>query len=542
MKRIFLILSAIAMQMQIMAQSPIKEGIRMMDALQYDQAIGFFNQQISTNQKDADLHFYLGEAYRIMGDADKAKIEFQNGLNKVAGNPLCTVGMGKLKLADSNVTEAIALFDQALLTTKNKDADVLLQVGMALTSGNGQDLAKAEQYVKRAADLDKKNPEVFIALGDVYLEKGDAQLPKINYDIAKSLDPKFPKPYLKLGRIYSRARTAEAYMEAHQYIDDGLKIDPNYAPFYAERAEMYSLTRKFDKAKENYRIYLNKVNNDLYARVRYASFLFLSGEYATTITEIEAIHSKDQSRPFLFRLLGESLYETGNYPAADSILALFIDRQTAKDPRRILGDDYRYIGMTKAKLGKTNDAIEAYRKALSLDPTLRDLYGDIGLLSLKQKDYKTAIEVYNIKIAGNTKPNTNDYYNLGRSFLFAGASDSTLFDSAIKNLTKVTELKADFVPGWTNLGKAYLQKEKGITSEQNLSIWEKILEVTATDTIKYKSDIKAGLGYIGDYYYFEKKDKAKSGPYFEKVLAIDPNDKHAKEMMKKINPAAAPKK
>lgn len=519
-------------------QNTIKEGIRMTDALQYERAITHFQQLIQSDPKDARYHYYLGEVYRLMGESDLALGEYKAGLNKDINCALCLVGNGKLMLVDSNITGATELFEKAVTQTKNKDAAVLLEIGSALSSGKGQNLTKAEEYLKRATELDKKNPEAFIALGDMYLEKGDAQQPKINYDIAKDLDPKLPKPYLKLGRIYSRARTPEAYLEAHQYIDDGLKVDPNYAPFYAERAEMFSLTRKFDKAKENYRIYLEKVNNDLYARVRYASFLFLSGDYATTVSEIESIHSKDQSRPFLFRLLGESYYETGEYQKADSIMTIFIDRQTSKDPKKILGDDYRYIGLIKTKLNQDQAAISAYRKSIELDPSTQYLQGDIGLLALKQKDFRTAIDAFNIKI--NIKASINDYYNLGRAFLFTGAKDSTYFDSAIAAFTKVSELKPDFVSGYLYLAKSWLQKEKGIVSEPNLNAWEKALQMAASDSIKYKNDIKAGLGYIGDYYYFEKKDKAKCISYFEKVLLIDPNDKHAKEILKKNN--TAPKK
>ncbi|MSQ78488.1 MAG: hypothetical protein EXR21_02260 [Flavobacteriaceae bacterium] len=535
MKRTFLLLPIILFSMasQNLTAQTAADGLRQLDAMQYGNAKNTFANLQTEEPNNVDYFYYLGEISRLIDDPAAAKAQFEAGLTKNPNNALCMIGLGKLELDNKNLEAAKVHFNKALELTKTKNAQVLLFVGQSLISADVKDLDMAEPLLKKASELDKKNPEVFLALGDLYSERNDAQLPIKNYEEALRINDKYAKAYMKKGLLFARARTQEAYQTAVETTQKGIEVDPDYAPLYAQMAEIYSLSKRYEKAKENYVKYLSMVNNDLYARVRYASFLYLSKDFAKCVEEINAIQVVDSSRIFLYRLLGCSYYETGDYPNALKNLDQFFEKQ--KDPKKIIADDYRYNAMTLSKSGKDSLAAETYKKLINMDPSKSDYWVEVGNIYIKMKKYREAIQAF--KAHSAIKENVNDYFSIGKAYYNMTKQDSTCHDSAIAAFKKVTEMKAEWPVGYYWLANATFSKEakknlKDVSGDVK-DIYEKFIGMAKADSVKYKRELVPSFNYLGNYYY-EKKKLPEATAACKSLLALDPENKNGLSLKKAL--------
>ena len=562
MKKTILFSAAMLMLFVASAQT-LEQGILQTEALKFAQAKQTFITLIQQQPANADLHYYLADVYLLTNEEDQAEKTLNEGIIKNPDNALCIVGLGKLKIDRKNLDQAKVDFARAVTISKNKNAKVLLYAGEALTTGEVKDLTQAEIYLNKALELDAKDPDINLAIGDLWLERNDASKPIENYNLALEKDPKCLKAYLRKGQLYASVRSQAGYEIAVNTIQEGLKIDSTYAPFYSKMAYLNNLAKNYEKAKINYEKYLAIVGDDIYARVKYAGFLFLTKDYQKAIDEINAIHKKDDSRPYLYRLMGYAHYELGvayNKPEDTSKakeeytkgiyeMDKFFAKQT--NPDKIINDDYKYYGLLLIKLGKDSIGCNYLIKTidriniLANNPDrkkeyeverekLNDIYNALVENYMRNKKYKEAIGVLNNKLA--IKPTATDYFTLGRAYIFAAKSDSSRFDSAILAFNKLIEIKPDYALGHYWLARAKWYKSPNSKLGEAKPHYEKFLEMIESDTIKYKKEsykkeIIEANRYIALYHFYIGK-KEDSIIFFKNVLALDPKDKEALDAKK----------
>lgn len=542
------------MMICIASAQTMQQGVLETEAFKFAQAKQTFSTLIQQQPSNADLNYYLSDVYLLAGEEDQAEKTLIEGIAKNPENALCIVGQGKLKIAGKNLEQAKADFAKAVTLTKNKNAKVLLYIGEALVTGPVKDLDQAEIYLNRALELDAKDPNINLAIGDLWLERKNSSKPIENYKMALEKDNKCLKAYLRKGRLYASARTQESYMVAVGTIQEGLMIDSTYAPFYSEMAYLNNLAKNYTKARTNYEKYLSIVGDDIYARVKYAGFLFLTKDYQKSIDEISTIHQKDSSRPYLYRLMGYSHCELGvSYNKPDDTarakqeyikgiyeMDKFFAKQTNSE--KIINDDYKYYGLLLIKLGKDSlgcnylnkavDRINALNNADSKKEyelereKLADIYSVLSENYMRNKKYLDAINTLNNKVA--IKQSVNDYFTLGRANTYIFKTDSTRQDSAIAAFNKVIELSPTSPLGYLWLARTKSNKDPKVKVGDAKPHYEKFLEIIDSDTIKYKREsykketIEANR-YIGFYHFYLGK-KEEAIPYFKKVLALDPKD------------------
>jgi hypothetical protein len=72
--------------------------------------------------------------------------------------------------------------------------------------------------------------------------------------------------------------------------------------------------------------------------------------------------------------------------------------------------------------------------------------------------------------------------------------------------------------------------EKGLAKP----FYEKVLELTEATKDKRKAEIIEANTSLGNYYYYIKNDKPASKACWEKIKELDPANKTAEDMLKKI--------
>ncbi len=504
------------------AQS-LEVGKRALDVEQYENAKRIFTNLVSANAADAVNYYYLGNAYIGQENTDSAKYFYNKGLQTNAANPYNYIGAGKIDLENGNKTAAKANFDKAIALSP-KDINVYLEAGRACThaSAGKKELGWAVEYLNKAAVMDAKNAEVFNALGEVYLEKNEGTNAANNYDKAVALNPKYVPAYIGTGKIFTRALN---YSIAKEAFDKAISIDPNYSLTYKYLGELEFKAQKYDKAIENYKKFVSLTDNSIPTQIRFASFLFLAKDYKQAADIIKGIVAKDSSNLIVYRLLGYSSYETNDYANGLKAMNKFMNNY---NPAKILGSDYEYIGKLQGKLGEDSLAVLNLKKAISLDETRTELYGNIGEAYYTKKKYKDAAAAYAQKEAAGKKLSLTDLFFLGRAQYFSG--DLVNADSSF---SKITTQKADFIAAWSYRAKINANLDPETKTGQAKPFYEKLIELGQADTKKNRNDLIAAYSYLGSYYYFVK-DNATAKANWLKVQEIDPENAQAKQVLAQL--------
>ncbi|MEI6577124.1 MAG: tetratricopeptide repeat protein [Bacteroidota bacterium] len=528
----------------------LKTANRLTESEQYLSAWAMYDQLIAKEPAIADNYYYYGESYLKSYFTDtagvdlsemiiKAKDKFKKGLELEPSNPLNMVGLGTSEQFSKSYITAAGFFSNAtnLMPTKrnklimsvDKQVVTYQKIAEAFIKGPQKDTAKVFANLREAERVDKKNPETYLLRGDAYLTiLNDGSNAIINYKRAMELAPSSPMAKLRLGQLWVRAKR---YQDALAYYQEAIGLDSSYTPAYRELAELYAMAGQYDNAKKNYKKFLDLSQNNLFAKVRYASFLFLTKDYTNTVKQAYEVMSIDKSYNFLNRLVAYSNYELGKYEDANKAMETFF-QQTKKD--KVIPSDYSYQGKILAKLGKDSLAIESYKIVWKLDTTNLDILADMTSSYNKMKKYSETARIYEYKIKLG-KASTQDYYSLGKTYY-----NMTAWGKADTALTYVITTKPEFLPAYLWKARVFSNLDPETKDGLAKPHYEKFIELARVDSVKNAKDLIEAYSYLG-YFYLKSKKFSESLDNWEKVVAIDPNNEKAKNAIKDLKSRGAGK-
>ena len=129
---------------------------------------------------------------------------------------------------------------------------------------------------------------------------------------------------------------------------------------------------------------------------------------------------------------------------------------------------YNIIGAANKGLGKPDEAIEAYTKALSIKPDYAEAYNNMGVALKDQGKLDEAIEAYT-KAFSIKSDYTDAYYNMGVVLQEQGK-----LDEAIETYTKALSIKPDYADAYNNMGNALKDQGK---LEEAIAAYKKALSI-----------------------------------------------------------------
>jgi tetratricopeptide (TPR) repeat protein len=208
----------------------LESAIKKTDNERFDLATGEFKALIAKEPTKAEYYFYYGENYFQADNLDSAKIIWEKGLSL---NPACLlnqVGVGKSLWYAGDTAAANKMFTASLLTSKNKNAEIIRQIGAVYVYAPIKNLNKAVTLLTAATKLENKNIEGHLLLGDAQLElnptNGTEAMKSYNaaLDISKSA-----KIIVRKAKVYQRAKNYEL---ANDMYKEAQELDPTYAPSF----------------------------------------------------------------------------------------------------------------------------------------------------------------------------------------------------------------------------------------------------------------------------------------------------------------------
>ncbi len=545
----------------VFAQS-LSDAKKAIDAEQYQKAKSMLKNLTTTQPTKDENFFYLGWVYLKQDYVDSAKAIFNKGLAANAKSPLNYAGLGAAAHIEKDNATATNDFNQAI-TLAGKTSTPYMYVGLGYlmpVSGSSvgptgsavtpADADAAIAVLNKGKAVNPKDAELLVALGDAYRSQLKSTDAYNAYSAALSIDPKLPSANVAEGVLW---RYADNFEDSEKQFQAALAIDPNYGPAYREWAETdlraaskdaATYNDKVKAAADNYKKYISLTDYSPEAQMRYADFLIDAKDYVTLQKVATDLTVSAKTNLRVYRYLGYAAYENKDYQASLTALTKWVKEA---DPKRLIPNDYLYLGRAEIALKQDSLGVKDLRKALTLDTAQIDIYGEIAKTLYSLGKYQDAGEAYRVYGQKSRKATLNDHFKEGISFYlaFGDQTDKATKDKSFKPDSSLL-IKADSAFTYVNrkaakpvaevaLYLAYIndQKEADRNNIKGLAkpFYEQYIDLINTKGSpddKTKVKLAVAYAYLGTYYQYKEKDDAKALENFTKARDNDPNNPRAK--------------
>jgi tetratricopeptide (TPR) repeat protein len=176
--------------------------------------------------------------------------------------------------------------------------------------------------------------------------------------------------------------------------------------------------------------------------------------------------------------------------------------------------------MAKADV-EINRAFGEYAKALTFDPNDKALLNEIANAYYTYGRYDLAAKTFSKLIAlGRNEP--KDYLQLGRWYL-----NGEKFKSADSVFSIVLKMDPNYLEAYVFTARAYSKMEADSKTGLAKPKFETVIEKASVDSLKNGGYLMEAFGYLADH-YFQNDNFAKAKEYFNRMVALNPNNKDYK--------------
>jgi tetratricopeptide (TPR) repeat protein len=220
------------------------DGVKALDARQYDAAVELFSKAVAADPKDYAAHFHLALAYSLLGKD----------------------------------TEAIAQY-KSTLELKPGLYEAELNIGVSMT--RAKDAAAAIPYLKSAVAKKPKEYRPAFYLAQALLEHGDFADAQAAYVTALAINPSSAPAELGLGKSLVHQ---DHLSDAEPHYRKAAELDAGYKPALLELAQLFEAAHQNSAAIALYREFPGNPG----AEERMGALLSQSGNVSDAIPALEA--------------------------------------------------------------------------------------------------------------------------------------------------------------------------------------------------------------------------------------------------------------
>jgi tetratricopeptide (TPR) repeat protein len=518
----------------------VQQGLAQLDGDQPTKAKATMTAVVAASPTAENL-YYLGYAQLRTGDLKAAQATFEKGLAAEPKQPLNSVGLATLMLANKNVAGAKAAFDKILLDTKMKNADVDFRIAEAYTLfEDANDPAEAIRIIDLITEKTKKplTVDMNIVKGDAFLIKNDGGPAATAYEQSILIN-KTAKAYVRLGVVYLRGKN---YQETVNYYQKAYETDSSFAPYYKRMGEYYIIFGKYKPAARLFRTYVDRAEATPTVLLSTAKLIFLAKDYESALEFTKKAESLGATDNDVFRMKGYSNIETGKCQEGIDNL----DKMVKAGVKPYYLDNV-YFGKGYQCLKLDSVAVDYYIKAAPED-TLNNHYATINSILYGQKKYDKAVDAALKAIDWKNKKKqpiaSGDWYSAGLAQYYVTAytpredslgrfSKGMRADSMFANAIAINDKFAPFY-----LYRARTNNYVDYTGTKWLAApyYEKFL-ATVDMTKANKDQLYDAYRYLAGYHFTSTKDMVKAQEYVDKAVAIKTDDPDGLKAL--LNPAAA---
>jgi len=544
----------------VFAQS-LADAKKAIDDEQYQKAETMLKSLTATQADKDENFFFLGWVYLKQDYLDSAKTAFNKGLAVNSKSALNLVGLGAAAHIEKDNTTAINDFSMAISLAGRRNSTPFLYVGLSyllpvtgsVVGPKGSAVLPADAnaavgVLNKGKAANPRDAEVLVALGDAWRSQLRSDSAYANYSSALLLDPKLAAANVSEGVLW---QYAENFGDSEAQFKAALAIDPNYAPAYREWAETDLRWAKSDpsqadakvkEAVDHYKQFISLTDYSIESQMRYADFLIHARDYVTLQKVATDLSASAKTNLRVYRYIGYAAYENKDYTDGLTALTKWINEA---DPKRLLPSDYFYMGRLEIALKNDSLGVLYLRKALALDTTQVDIYGEIAKSLYELKKYQEAGDAYHVFAAESRQAKLLDHYREGYSYYEAYIAqyrksvndktvkpDSSLLvkaDSAVSYVERKLPSPNDQITYVHAQIKDFEEPSdrnniKGLAKPYYEQYIQLITAKGGTPDDDTKSNLTDAYVYLGNYAEYKDKDHAKALDYFNKAKALEPTD------------------
>jgi tetratricopeptide (TPR) repeat protein len=464
----------------------------------YEKAILFLNKALKIDPKSTDSYILLGKIYLNKGNGSDAIKNFENALDISKTNPEALTYKAKVYALIDNNNDAISLLNEAIAgdpgyaPAYNELAELYAKL---------KDYAKATEYYEKYINISGSTPAKL---------KRYASMLYINKDYEKAI--KILEGLNNSEQDFASALRILAY--SYLRLDDAEKSKSYFQKLFELKSADY-----LPSDYENYADLLSKTGNDSLAVEYLLKIVATDSTRNDILGKISVLSFKNKNWSGVITALEKKQTLTAQEYFDLAKACIFKDDKAISEVMQSLSSK---LDLNEEQLGKLRIALLYYQKDLT------DAKGD-------NQKIAAALNKVEQSVASFIEPNQkskwlSDQTNWIQEVRSAIGQEYAKADSALVMLsTKAPNLAIAYF--W----RARVNSNFDPESEAGLAkpFYEKFIELAKGEPDKFRKELIESYSYLG-YYYYLQKDNVKSKSYWQQVLALDPENNQAIDVLKQL--------
>ncbi len=299
------------------SETALSEIRRLSEQGKFDEAIGKLEALTLKDPELKGLAHELGVAYYKKSDYLKAVASFKKALEENPGDNEAVQLMGISYYLAGQPGQAIAPLEkvQTWYPSANVDAAYILGVCYIQT----KDYPSARKAFAKMFGVSAESAASYLFTARMLLRQDFGPVAEEYAKKAVEVDPKLPLAHSLLGEIYLyKSRLPEATEEFQKE----LELNPGDAAVYYKLADAYTRSQKYDEAEKLLQrsIWLDATSTGPY--ILMGKVLEKKGETALAVRALQRALAMDPNNPIPHHLLGQAYRELGRTEDAERELKL----------------------------------------------------------------------------------------------------------------------------------------------------------------------------------------------------------------------------
>ena len=309
-------------------QGTFEQATRLMQQGKNDEALALLDGIAAAEPTRHGVARQIGIANYRKGDFLKAAASFKKALDEDPNDNEAVQLMGLSYYLAGRPADAIAPLEkvQTWYPSANVDAAYILGICYLQT----KDYPSARRAFARMFGVPENSAAAYLFAARMLLRQDFAPVAEEYAKKAVELDPKLPRAHMLLGELYLyKSRIPEAV----EQFQKELELNPGEAAVYYKLADAYSRLQKYEEAEKLLQrsIWLDATSTGPY--ILMGKVLEKKGETALAVRALQRAISMDPNNPMPHHLLGQAYRKLGRTEEAERELKLAEQLQIHENPK-----------------------------------------------------------------------------------------------------------------------------------------------------------------------------------------------------------------
>ena len=394
----------------------------------------FFEEALRYNPRNSPAYFGLAEVFADLDQSGEAVSNYEKALQADAELTEIYVPLGILYYQQGEIAKAENLLAKAAAASPN-DAQAQYYLGMVRYSQNRNE--EALTSFRKAQALDANNAEAFFQAGETLMRLNRNQEAVQEYTKATALRDNYFDAWFGLGVAYA---DMDKHAEAIAPFKKASRLQNTHIDTYINLGDAYRLSDNYEDAEANYNLattfmkrvpdYSREEQADTYSKIGYSIAKqceknlkkFVACRWEAAVRAMESASALSNNNVD-FANLGWAYYNAAkqdiSYKRAEAARPKLekakenLEKAAFSSPKFIEGPLLN-LGMTLTDLGDYPGAVDAFTRVIAKQPKWIFAINELGIAYRKQSKYPAAIEQFKKAIDRDEKYAVA-HYNLGEA-------------------------------------------------------------------------------------------------------------------------------